>query len=369
VEEKFVRLTRIHMEEDAGKSLHEGFADSERKTYLDYNRSGVPLVEIVTEPDLRSAEEAAVFFETLRQILVWLRVNDGNMDEGSLRCDANVSVRLIGETTLGTKTEVKNVNSFRYLEKAIHYEIGRHIDVLEHGGRIVQETRLFDAAQGRTYSMRSKEEAHDYRYFPEPDLPPLLVTAERRQAIVDALPELPELRRRRFIEQYALPPYDAALLTQTRGVADYFEATATHSGNPKAASNWVMGEVLRNMKERAIEIDAVPIAPEALAGLIAIVEQGTVSSTVAKDVFATMYESGRAAAEIVAAEGLAQISDSSSLEPIVARVVGAHPEIVAEIRAGKDRKFQFLVGQVMKETKGKGDPKLVTELMQAAINS
>jgi aspartyl-tRNA(Asn)/glutamyl-tRNA(Gln) amidotransferase subunit B len=368
-EEKFVKLTRIHMEEDAGKSLHEGFADSDRKTYLDYNRSGVPLVEIVTEPDMRSAEEAAVFFETLRQILVWLRVNDGNMDEGSLRCDANVSVRRIGETRLGTKTEVKNVNSFRYLEKAIQYEIGRHIDVIDHGGRIVQETRLFDAAQGKTYSMRSKEEAHDYRYFPEPDLPPLLVTEERRHRIAAALPELPEQRRRRFIEQYALPPYDAALLTQTRGVADYFEGAAQQSGNPKAASNWVMGEVLRNMKERAIEIEAVPITPAALAGLIAIVEKGTISSTVAKDVFANMYDSGRAAADIVAADGLAQISDSSSLEPIVKRVVGAHPDIVAEIRAGKDRKFQFLVGQVMKETKGKGDPKLVTELMQAAINS
>src|SRR5688572_24457422 len=367
--EKFVRLTRIHMEEDAGKSLHEGFPDSDRKTYLDYNRSGVPLIEIVTEPDMRSAAEAAAFFETLRQILVWLRVNDGNMDEGSLRCDANVSVRRKGDSRLGTKAEVKNVNSFRYLEKPIDYEIGRHIDVLEHGGRIVQETRLFDAAQGKTYSMRSKEEAHDYRYFPEPDLPPLLVTAARRQAIAQALPELPDERRRRFIEQYALPAYDAALLTQTRGVADYFEETARQSGNAKAASNWVMGEVLRAMKERAIEIDAVPVAPPALAGLIAIVEKGTISSTVAKDVFAKMYESGRAAGDIVAAEGLAQISDSSSLEPIVRRVVSAHGDIVAEIRAGKDRKFQFLVGQVMKETRGKGDPKLVTDLMRAAIHS
>jgi aspartyl-tRNA(Asn)/glutamyl-tRNA(Gln) amidotransferase subunit B len=366
---KFVRLTRIHMEEDAGKSLHDGFPDSDRKTYLDYNRSGVPLIEIVTEPDMRSAAEAAAFFETLRQILVWLRVNDGNMDEGSLRCDANVSVRRTGESRLGTKTEVKNVNSFRYLEKAIEYEIGRHIDVIEHGGRIVQETRLFDAAQGKTYSMRSKEEAHDYRYFPEPDLPPLVVDAERRQRIQRALPELPEQRRQRFIEQYALPAYDAALLTQTRGVADYFESAAKQSGTPKAASNWVMGEVLRNMKERAIEIEAVPISPAALAGLIAIVEKGTISSTVAKDVFAKMYESGREAAVIVAAEGLAQISDSSSLEPIVRRVVDAHGDIVAEIRAGKDRKFQFLVGQVMKETRGKGDPKLVTDLMRAAINS
>src|SRR6186713_603228 len=220
---KRVRITRVHMEEDAGKSLHEGFADSDRKTYLDYNRSGVPLVEIVSEPDMRSAEEAAVFFETLRQILVWLGVNDGNMDEGSLRCDANVSVRPAGAEKLGTKTEVKNVNSFRYLEKAIHYEIGRHIDVIDHGGTIVQETRLFDAAQGKTYSMRSKEEAHDYRYFPDPDLPALVVDAERRQAIQRSLPELPEARRRRFIAAYALPEYDAALLTQTRGLADYFE--------------------------------------------------------------------------------------------------------------------------------------------------
>jgi aspartyl-tRNA(Asn)/glutamyl-tRNA(Gln) amidotransferase subunit B len=366
---RFVKLTRIHMEEDAGKSLHEGFADSARKTYLDYNRSGVPLVEIVTEPDMRSAEEAAVFFETLRQILVWLGVNDGNMDEGSLRCDANVSVRRAGETALGTKTEVKNVNSFRYLEKAIQYEIGRHIDVLDHGGRIVQETRLFDAAQGKTYSMRSKEEAHDYRYFPEPDLPPLVVDAERRTAIERALPELPEARRRRFITQYAIPEYDAALLTQTRGVAEYFEETARLSGNAKASSNWVMGEILRAMKDKGVAIEAVPITPAALAGLIAVVERGTISSTVAKEVFATMYDSGQNAADIVAAGGLAQISDSSSLEPIVRKVVEAHPDVVAEIRAGKDRKFQFLVGQVMKETKGKGDPKIVTDLMRAVIGS
>jgi aspartyl-tRNA(Asn)/glutamyl-tRNA(Gln) amidotransferase subunit B len=356
------------MEEDAGKSLHEGFADSDRKTYLDYNRSGVPLIEIVSEPDMRSAEEAAMFFETLRQILVWLGVNDGNMDEGSLRCDANVSVRRRGETKLGTKAEVKNVNSFRYLEKAIEYEIGRQIDVIEHGGRVIQETRLFDAAQGKTNSMRSKEEAHDYRYFPDPDLPALLIDAARRERIVATLPELPEARRRRFIEQYALPEYDAALLTQTRGVADYFEGTAKQSGNAKAASNWVMGEVLRNMKERAIEIGAVPITPSALAALIGIVEKGTISSTVAKDVFAKMYETGRDAAEIVAADGLAQISDTSSLDPIVQRVIAAHPDIIAEIRAGKDRKFQFLVGQVMKETRGKGDPKIVTDLMKAAID-
>ena len=364
---RFVKLTRIHMEEDAGKSLHDGFADSDRKTYLDFNRSGVPLVEIVSEPDMRSAQEAALFFETLRQILVWLGVNDGNMDEGSLRCDANVSVRRPGESRLGTKAEVKNVNSFRYLEKAIEYEIGRQIDVLDHGGRVVQETRLFDAARGTTHAMRSKEEAHDYRYFPEPDLPPLIVDEARRARLAAALPELPEARRQRFISEYALPEYDAALLTQTRGVADYFEETARRCGNAKAASNWVMGEVLRNMRERAIAIEAVPIPPSALAGLIAIVDQGAISSTVAKDVFATMYDTGRPAAEIVAAEGLAQISDSASLAPMVQRVLAAHPDVVTEIKAGKDRKFQFLVGQVMKETKGKGDPKLVTDLIRAAI--
>jgi aspartyl-tRNA(Asn)/glutamyl-tRNA(Gln) amidotransferase subunit B len=366
---RFVKLTRIHMEEDAGKSLHEGFADSDRKTYLDYNRSGTPLVEIVSEPDMRSAAEAALFFETLRQILVWLGVNDGNMDEGSLRCDANVSVRRVGETKLGTKAEVKNVNSFRYLEKAIEYEIGRQIDVIDHGGRVVQETRLFDAARGTTHSMRSKEEAHDYRYFPEPDLPPLIVDQARRERIAALLPELPDARRRRLISEYGLPEYDAALLTQTRGVADYFEQTARHSGNAKAASNWVMGEVLRNMKERAVAIEAVPITPAALGELIGILDKGTISSTVAKDVFAKMYETGRAASEIVAADGLAQISDSSSIEPIVQRVLAAHPDVVAEIKAGKDRKFQFLVGQVMKETKGKGDPKLVTDLMRAAIGA
>jgi len=366
---RFVKLTRIHMEEDAGKSLHEGFADSDRKTYLDFNRSGVPLVEIVSEPDMRSAHEAALFFETLRQILVWLGVNDGNMDEGSLRCDANVSVRRQGETTLGTKAEVKNVNSFRYLEKAIEYEIGRQIDLLDHGGRVVQETRLFDAARGTTHSMRSKEEAHDYRYFPEPDLPPLLVDETRRAAIASALPELPEARRQRFIAEHGLSEYDAALLTQTREVADYFEQTEQLTKKAKATANTVMGVVFETMKQRAIGIDQMPIKPEALARLILTIESGTISSTVGKDVFAKMYETGRSAPEIVATDGLAQISDTSSLDPIVQRVLAAHPDVVAEIQAGKDRKFQFLVGQVMKETKGKGDPKLVTDLMRAAIGS
>jgi aspartyl-tRNA(Asn)/glutamyl-tRNA(Gln) amidotransferase subunit B len=368
-ETKFVRLTRIHMEEDAGKSLHEGFPDSDRRTYLDFNRAGVPLIEIVSEPDMRSAEEAAVFFEKLRQIVVWLGVNDGNMEEGSLRCDANVSVRRVGERTLGTKAEVKNVNSFRYLQKALEYEIERQIDVVEHGGRVVQETRLFDSAQGRTFSMRSKEEAHDYRYFPEPDLPPLVVDESRRTTVAASLPELPEARMTRFIEQYALPEYDANLLTQSRRLADYFEATARAAENAKAASNWIMGEVLRTMKEREIAIEQVPLTPEALARLIRIVDRGTISSTVAKDVFARMYETGRSADEIVDAEGLAQIGDEDALVGIVREAIAANPDAVAQFRKGRNNAFGFLVGFVMKASKGKANPKVVNELLKRELAS
>jgi aspartyl-tRNA(Asn)/glutamyl-tRNA(Gln) amidotransferase subunit B len=364
---KHVRLTRIHMEEDAGKSLHEGFPDSDRRTYLDYNRAGVPLIEIVTEPDLRSAAEAATFFEKLRQILVWLGVNDGNMEEGSLRCDANVSIRRAGETALGTKAEVKNVNSFRYLQKALEYEIERQIDVIEHGGRVVQETRLFDSAQGRTYSMRSKEEAHDYRYFPEPDLPPLMIEAGRRAEIGASLPELPEARMTRFMQEYALPAYDADLLTQSRGLADFFEATARASGNPKAASNWIMGELLRTMKERGLSIEQVALTPSALAGLIEIVDRGVISSTVAKDVFAKMYESGRSANDIVQADGLAQIGDVEALAGIVRDAVQSNPDAVDQVRRGRNNAFGFLVGYVMKASKGKANPKVVNELLKKEL--
>ncbi len=366
---KFVRLTRIHMEEDAGKSLHEGFPDSASRTYLDFNRAGVPLIEIVSEPNLRSAEEAATFFEKLRQIVVWLGVNDGSMEEGSLRCDANVSIRRQGETRLGTKAEVKNVNSFRYLQKALEYEIERQIDVVEHGGRVVQETRLFDSAQGRTFSMRSKEEAHDYRYFPEPDLPPLVVDARRREAVAASLPELPEARMRRFVAEYALPEYDANLLTQNRRLADYFEQTGRASQNPKAASNWIMGELLRTLKERGITIDQVPLTPDALAGLIRIVDRATISSTVAKDVFAKMYESGRSADEIVQTEGLAQIGDEDALAGIVREAIAANPDAVAQFRKGRNNAFGFLVGHVMKASKGKANPKVVNELLKRELGT
>ena len=366
-ESRDVRIIRVHLEEDAGKSLHEGFPDSDRRTYVDYNRSGVPLIEIVTHPDLRSAAEAAGFFERLRAIVMAIGVNDGNMEEGSLRCDANVSVRPTGETTLGVKTEVKNVNSFRYLQRALEYEIDRQIGVLREGGAVRQETRLWDSAAGRTLSMRSKEEAHDYRYFPEPDLPPLEVAASWVETIRAALPELPEARKQRFAAQYGLSEYDASLLTQSKAVADYFEAAAAAAGNPKAASNWIMGELTRKMNELNVAIADVPIPPEKLAGLIRIVDSGTVSSTIAKDIFERMYASGRSADEIVAADGLAQIDDVDALRAAVRDVVAASSDAVQQYRAGKKNAFGFLVGQVMKATKGKGNPKRINELLKTEL--
>lgn len=367
-EPRRIGITRVHMEEDAGKSLHEGFPDSERATYIDYNRGGVPLIEIVSEPDLRSAADAAEYFSRVRAILVWLGVNDGNMEEGSLRCDANVSVRPKGQETLGTKAEVKNVNSFRYLQKALEYEIERQIEVVSNGGRVRQETRLWNTATGRTYSMRSKEEAHDYRYFPEPDLPPLIVDEARVAAVRATMPELPEARRARFVTQYAIPDYDAGVLTQSAGLADYFEKTAAAAKNAKAASNWIMGELLRTMNEQGIDIARVPLTPQALAGLIALIDTGTISNAIAKDVFPKMYASGRSAGDIVAAEGLAQIGDEGALVAVVQEVMAANADAVAQYRAGKQTTFGFLVGQVMKASKGRANPKMANELLKRALD-
>jgi len=364
---KRVGITRVHMEEDAGKSLHEGFVDSDRKSYLDFNRSGVPLIEIVTEPDLRTAADAAAFFSRLRELLVWLGVNDGNMEEGSLRCDANVSVRSSGATTLGTKAEVKNLNSFRFLQKALEHEIARQIAVLDEGGRVVQETRLWDPATGRTVSMRSKEEAHDYRYFPEPDLPPVIVDAERTNRIRSAMPELPEARRRRFVEQYALPEYDATQLTASRGVADYFEAAVAAGAGPKAASNWIMGDLARTLKERGLDISASPIPPERLAGLLGLIAKGAISGSIAKGVFEKIVETGRAAEEIVAAEGLVQIDDESQLAILVDDVLARNGDAVAQYRAGKTTTFGFLVGQVMKASRGQANVAVVQELLKKQL--
>jgi aspartyl-tRNA(Asn)/glutamyl-tRNA(Gln) amidotransferase subunit B len=363
-----VGITRVHLEEDAGKSLHEGFADSGRFTYLDFNRSGVPLIEIVTEPDLRSAADASDFFSRLRAILVAIGVNDGNMEEGSLRCDANVSIRPAGATAFGVKAEVKNLNSFRHVQRALEYEIARQTELLERGGRVVQETRLWDTDAGATVSMRSKEEAHDYRYFPEPDLPPLQLDPVWIEQIRTSLPELPDARRRRFVEQYGLPEYDAGVLTQAGDVADYFEAAAAAAGNPKAASNWVMGELMRKANETGVALTGLGLAPAALGGLIRLVDAGTITSPVAKEVFEKMIATGRPADAIVAAEGLARIDDESAIESAVRQVIDANADAVTQYRAGKQQTFGFLVGQVMKATRGKANPARVNELMRRLLD-
>ncbi len=360
-------ITRVHLEEDAGKSLHEGFPDATERTYVDYNRSGVPLIEIVTEPDLRSAGDASAFFEYLRTTLVWLGVTDGNMEEGSLRCDANVSVRQAGETTLGTKAEVKNLNSFRYLRHALEYEIERQIGVLDEGGRVRQETRLWDQATSRTIAMRSKEEAHDYRYFPEPDLPPVALSAARVAEIAAGLPELPGARRARLLADHRLPAYDAAELTRDRAVADYFEAVVAAGAPAKAASNWVMGEMSRKLNDAKLGIAQAPIGARALAELVALIERGTISTTAAKDVFEKMWTSGRAAPAIVEADGLAQINDEGAIASAVDRVLLAHPETAEQYRAGQTKVLGFLVGQVMKATGGKASPKLANDLVRRAL--
>ncbi len=364
-----VRITRVHMEEDAGKSLHEGFADSDRRTYLDYNRAGTPLIEIVTEPDLRSAGDAAAFFEHLRGILVWLGVNDGNMEEGSLRCDANVSVRPAGTTTLGTKAEVKNLNSFRFLQKALEYEIHRQIDLLEEGGRVKQETRLFDSAAGVTVSMRSKEEAHDYRYFPDPDLPPVVAGADRVRHIQADMPELPVARRQRFVSSYGLPEYDARQLTQSRALSEYFEAAVSAGASPKAASNWMMGELARLLKESGRSIETSPVSAAQLAGLLALIDKGTISGAIAKGVFEKMMASGTDAATIVASEGLTQIDDEAHIVSLIGDVLSRNADAVAGYRAGKTATFGFLVGQVMKAAAGKANPKRVNELLKRALEA
>ena len=363
-----VGIIRVHLEEDAGKSLHEGRPDSDRVTYLDFNRSGVPLIEIVTHPDLRSGAAAAELFSRLRAILRAVEVNDGNMEEGSLRCDANVSIRPAGTTPLGVKVEVKNINSFRFLQRALDHEFTRQVEVLESGGTVVQETRLWDHGEGRTVAMRSKEEAHDYRYFPEPDLPPLEVSEAWVSAVRDALPELPEERRQRFMAEYQLPEYDAGLLTQSVELADYFEKTAQAADNAKAASNWIMGEVSRKMKELGIDVDAVKVGPVALAGLIKLVDAGTISGSAAKTVFERMYESGESAERVVEAEGLTQIDDAETLGTLVTAAIKANPKAVDTYRAGKTRIVGFLVGQVMRKTGGKANPQLVHTLVKRALN-
>ncbi len=362
-----VGLVRAHLEEDAGKSLHDGFPDSDRHSYVDFNRSGVPLVEIVTRPDLRSAASAASFFERLRDILVEIGACLGNLEEGHLRCDANVSLRRAGDAALGAPVEIKNLNSFRYLERALDYEIARQASVLDGGGRVVRETRLFDEAAGRTAAMRGKELAHDYRYFPEPDLPPLVIAAERIDAARSRLPELPDARRARLTTAYGLSEYDARQVAATPALARFFEEVATRSGRPKAAANWITGEVARHLKAADARNASPGVTAEALADLIAIVDEGTISVSVAKQVLEKMWGTGRGAAEIVEAEGLTRIGDRAALEAVVRRVVAENPKPLAQFRAGKGLVFGFFVGQVMKATRGQADPVLVDELLRREL--
>jgi aspartyl-tRNA(Asn)/glutamyl-tRNA(Gln) amidotransferase subunit B len=368
-QEKFVRLTRAHLEEDAGKSLHEDFHG---KSGIDLNRAGTPLLEIVSEPDMRSAEEAVAYAKALHALVRWIDICDGNMQEGSFRCDANVSVRPKGSDVLGTRREIKNLNSFRFLQQAIEYEARWQIETLEDGGRIVQATVLFDPATGQTRAMRSKEEAHDYRYFPDPDLLPLEISAAWIDEVKAGLPELPEAMKARFVRDYGLSAYDAAALTASRETAAYFEQTLAlaGAGNAKACANWVMGELAARLNREERDIAAAPLNPAQLAGLVARIADNTISGKIAKEVFDALWNGeGENADTIIEARGLKQISDSGALEKIIDEVLTANPKSVEEFRAGKEKAFNALVGQAMKATKGKANPQQVNDLLRKKLGA
>lgn len=364
-EMKTVHLTRAHLEEDAGKSLHE---DYHGMTGIDLNRAGTPLLEIVTEPEMRSAAEAVAYAKALHSLVTWLGICDGNMQEGSFRCDANVSVRPVGQKEFGTRCEIKNLNSFRFLEEAINYEVRRQIELIEDGGSVVQETRLYDPDKKETRSMRSKEDAMDYRYFPDPDLLPLEITADTVARLKASMPELPQAMRERFATQHGLPAYDAATLTGNLALARYFEATLqAFGGDAKLVSNWVMGELLGRLNEADLAADAAPVNPAMLGGLLKRIADGTLSGKMAKEVFAALWSDGGDADAIIAAKGLSQISDSGAVEKIVDEVLAANPKSVEEFRAGKEKAFNALVGQAMKASKGRANPAQVNEILRRKL--
>lgn len=357
-----VGITRAHLEEDAGKSQHQG-----DYSLINLNRAGVPLLEIVSEPDLRTPHEAAEYARTVRKILRYLNVCDGNLEEGSMRCDCNVSVRRKGQAKFGTKVELKNINSFRFVEKALEYEIHRQIDCMETGEPIVQETRLYDSTKNRTFSMRSKEEAHDYRYFPDPDLLPVVLEDSWLSKVRESLPELPLARAQRFQNKYQIPAYDAFVLTAEKALADYFENAAKISKNPKAASNWVMVELMRELNDAKLEVENSPLSSAALGELIGMIDSKEISGKMAKDVFMEMWKSGNSAKEIVKTKGMSQITDVSAIEKIVDDVLSKNAAAVAEYRAGKDKLLGFFVGQVMKASKGQASPDVVNQILTAKL--
>jgi len=364
---KRVGITRVHLEEDAGKSLHEGFPDSECNSYIDLNRSGVPLVEIVSEPDLRTPEEAYDFLTRLKTLMLYLEVSNCNMEEGSLRCDANVSVRLAGASTFGTKTEVKNLNSFRFLQKALQYEIERQIEIVESGGTITQETRLWDSREQRTYGMRSKEFAHDYRYFPEPDLLPVVITEEWKDEVRRSLPELPEARRQRFLRDYSVTDYDAAQLTSSRVLADYFELVAKACGEPKLAANWVLSELLYLLKQANKEITESPISALDLAELLSIISKGVISGKMGKEILVEMFATGKTASQIISDQSLEQIQDADKIAAVARQIIAANPKQTEQYRKGKTATLGWFVGQVMKATRGQANPQLVQEVLRKEL--
>lgn len=363
-EKKQIRITRAHMEEDAGKLVHHGtsITDSDY-SLVDYNRTGTPLLEIVTEPDMRSAKEAVAYLEKMRAILQYIGISDCLMEEGSLRCDANVSVRPVGQKELGTKAEIKNINSFKGVEKAIEYEALRQAEILEDGGKIIQETRTWDEKEGVTKSMRTKEEANDYRYFPEPDLAPFTVSEEYIEDIRKTLPELPDERRERYIANFGLSSTDAQYMTNDKDTSDYFEKVVAAGADPKVSVNWIMGEFASQLSNAGIEIAKAPVTPENLAKLLALIAKGTISGKIAKKVFAEMWKDGADPEEIVKAQGLVQISDTGALKELVVKVIANNPKAVEDFKAGKKKAVGALVGQIMKETKGKANPKVINELL------
>jgi aspartyl-tRNA(Asn)/glutamyl-tRNA(Gln) amidotransferase subunit B len=366
---KRIGVTRVHLEDDAGKSIHDGFKDSDRYTYVDLNRSGTPLIEIVSEPDMRSPDEAYAYLTEIKQVLQYVGVSDCDMEKGQLRCDANVSVRLRGTEKFGTKAEVKNLNSFRYLRMALEYEIERQIDVIESGGKVVQETRLYNVEQGRTFGMRSKEHAHDYRYFPEPDLVPLRVSAHWLNEIKNGLPELPAERRDRFVSEYGIREYDAQVLTVNRETADYFEAAAKISGDGRATANWVVGDLMGLLKASGKDISDSPIPARHLGELVQRINEGELSGKLAKEILPKMLETGDAPSIIAEREGLKQISDSSALESIAEEVIKSNLKQVEQYKSGKTTVLGFLVGQIMKASRGQANPTAVNELLKKKLNA